>query len=148
MRKNHFGIKCVPYKSKKHKGYRYKKHSLAYDCLQRKDDYEWDRFEMYQSPAVSYDRHAKLLANNERYNWMLNRYFTGEMYRVPAKWFGVEEVPYYAAWAIGLKKSGYATNKHYAQKVALIIETYELWRIDYNIIFNSHVKPDIDLATD
>lgn len=145
---NHFGIKCVPLKAEKGKGRKYRRHSLAFDCLQRKDDYAWDRFEMYNSAEISYERHARLLAQSERYNWMLNRYFTGEMYKVPGEWFGVEEVPYYAAWAIGLKKSGYATNKHYAQKVALIVETYELWRIDYGIIFKGYVPNQKEMIAD
>ena len=147
---NHFGIKCVP-----KRGYRkdgkisdkdFMHHNLSYDCQQRKDDYEWDRFEMYTSPELSYRRHSRLLANNARYNWMVNKYVTGELYKVPKKWFGVEEVPYYAAWSIGLKKSGYATNKKYAQKLALIIETYELWRIDYNVIINGNKANQLSLS--
>ena len=139
---NHFGIKCRPKRGYKKDGKitndEFSHHNLSYGCHQRKDDYEWDRFEMYLSPELSYRRHSRLLANNKRYNWMVNKYITGEIYEVPKKWFGVEEVPYYAAWSIGLKKSGYATNNKYAQKLALIIETFELWRVDYNVIINGN----------
>lgn len=137
---NHFGIKCVPLKTFKkdaiNKADLYK-HSLSQDCIQRKDDYHWDHFEVYPTSMHSYRRHTLLLAEGKRYSWMTDKYFPGEMYEVNKKWFGVDKVPYYAAWAIGLKESGYATNKRYAQKLALIIETYELWRIDYTVIFNT-----------
>ena len=138
--KNHFGIKC-----RKRKGYKsdgviddndFYHHRLAYGCEQRTDDHEWDRFEMYESVALSYEHHSLLLTESSRYNWMLDEYFTGKNYILEKKWFGIEEVPYYAAWSAGLKKSGYATSKRYAQKLALIIETYELWRIDYNAVLS------------
>lgn len=136
--KNHFGIKC-----RKRKGYKrdgviddndFYHHRLAYGCEQRSDDHDWDRFEMYETVDLSYQHHSLLLTESSRYNWMIDRYHTGENYAIEKKWFGLEEVPYYAAWSAGLKKSGYATSKTYAQKLAYIIETYELWRVDYNAV--------------
>lgn len=138
--RNHFGIKCPERRDKLKDGVIDNKdfyhHELAYDCLQQADDDKWDRFEMYESTEISYRRHTILLTQSKRYNWMFDQYFTGQDYRVERKWFGVEIVPYYAAWAIGLKKSGYATSKRYAQKLAYIIETYELWRIDYEVVLS------------
>lgn len=137
---NHFGIKC-----KKRKGYKadgviddndFYHDDLAYDCEQHADDHKWDRFEMYESPEISYYRHSNLLTQMDRYNWLLDEYQTGRNYTVSEKWFGQTLVPYYAAWAIGLKKSGYATSKTYAQKITYIIETYELWRVDYSVVFS------------
>ena len=149
---NHFGIKCSPRKNFRKDGViddqDFKHHSLAYDCLQRKDDYKWDRFEMYKSPELSFRRHTLLLTKNKRYNWMLDKYFTGETYQVAKKWFGTTEVPYYAAWSIGLKKGGYATNRRYAQKLAYIIETYELWRVDYTIVFGGYKGGESNYALD
>lgn len=138
--KNHFGIKC-----RKRPGYKkdgkidrsdYYHHQLAYDCMQRSDDHAWDHFEMYESVERSFRHHSLLLYSSGRYNWMLDKYQTGKNYPVEKKWFGEEMVPYYAAWSIGLKTSGYATSKRYAQKLALIIETYELWRVDYSVVMN------------
>lgn len=137
---NHFGIKC-----KKRKGYKsdgviddndFYHDDLAYGCEQQADDHKWDRFEMYSTPEISYYRHSNLLTQLDRYNWMLGAYRTGRSYQVSKKWFDREEVPYYAAWAIGLKESGYATSKTYAQKITYIIETYELWRVDYSVVFS------------
>ncbi len=137
--KNHFGIKCLPKKGFRSDGRitsgDFQHDRLAYNCKQVSDDHNWDRFEMYQSDEVSYHRHSDLILNNKRYNWMINKYRTGRNYSLEQQWFEKESVPYYAVWAVGLKKSGYATNKQYAQKLAYIIETYELWRIDYSVIF-------------
>lgn len=136
---NHFGIKCKPKRGFRKDGKithgDFVHNPLAYNCKQLKDDNLWDRFEMYESTEISYHRHSDLLTKNSRYNWMIKKYKTGKNYQVEKEWFGKEKVPYYAAWTIGLKKSGYATNKRYAQQLAFIIETYELWRIDYSVIF-------------
>lgn len=134
---NHFGIKC-----KAMKGFRrdgritdddFDAHSLAIDCMQMTDDYVWDRFEVYASPAHSFRRHS-LLLQDRRYGWMLHRYEVGGVYEIPGKLYGQQEVPYYAAWAVGLKSSGYATSRTYAEKLTLIIETYQLWKIDYEAV--------------
>ncbi len=120
--RNHFGIKC--------KSSSYAASPLAIDCLRRADDNPWDEFEVYQTSADSYRRHSQLLAG-ERYGWMIRRYPVGETCRLAQPIFGKTEVPYFVAWCQGLKRSGYATSKFYGEKLALIIETYQLWRLDY-----------------
>jgi hypothetical protein len=134
---NHFGIKC-----RAKPGFRsdgritdgdFTPHSLATDCMQAHDDYAWDRFEVYPSARESFRRHSMLL-REPRYRWMLPRYEVGGVYHIPRKIYGHDEVPYYAAWCVGLKSSGYATARSYAEKLTLIIETYQLWKIDYEVI--------------
>lgn len=134
---NHFGIKC-----RARPGFRrdgviddndFDYHSLAVDCMQMTDDYVWDRFEVYRSAQDSYRRHS-LLLQDRRYGWMLRRYEVGGNYQISKSIYGRNEVPYYAAWSVGLKQSGYATARTYAEKLTLIIETYQLWRIDYEAI--------------
>ena len=136
--KNHFGIKCPKYSDYKSDGKidddDFYHHNLAYDCVQHEDDNKWDRFEMYRTVDLSYRRHTLLLVKSKRYNWMPGAFHVGEFYPADRKWFGTDTVPYYAAWSIGLKEGGYATSKRYAQKIAYIIETYELWRIDYMVL--------------
>jgi len=138
--KNHFGIKCYRKPDFNKDGHidnsDFYHHSLAYDCLQIADDNVWDRFHMYETVALSYRHHSLLLSQERRYNWMIQQYSRkiGQSCQVEGAWFGTDTVPYYAAWAIGLKKSGYATSKTYAQKLTYIIETYELWRFDYQLI--------------
>jgi flagellum-specific peptidoglycan hydrolase FlgJ len=134
---NHFGVKC-----QLQPGYRrdgrmtdddFGHHSLAIGCVQRTDDYVWDRFEVYPSARESYRRHS-LLLQGKRYNWMIREYEIGKMYPISRKLFGHDRVPYYAAWCVGLKQSGYATAKNYAEMITMIIETYQLWKIDYELI--------------
>ncbi|MBL7826235.1 MAG: glucosaminidase domain-containing protein [Saprospiraceae bacterium] len=134
---NHFGIKCKARAGFKRDGRitdgDFNAHSLAVDCMQMTDDYAWDRFEVYNTPAHSFRRHS-LLLQDSRYGWMLRKYEIGGLYTIPKKLYGHQEVPYYAAWAVGLKSSGYATARTYAEKITLIIETYQLWKIDYELI--------------
>lgn len=134
---NHFGVKC-----QLQPGYRrdgrmtdddFDHHSLAIGCVQRTDDYVWDRFEVYPSARESYRRHS-LLLQGPRYNWMIRQYEIGGEYPISRKLFSHDRVPYYAAWCVGLKQSGYATAKNYAEMITMIIETYQLWRIDYEMI--------------
>jgi flagellum-specific peptidoglycan hydrolase FlgJ len=134
---NHFGIKC-----RARSGFRrdgviddrdFDFHRLAVDCMQMTDDYAWDRFEVYQSAADSYRRHS-LLLQDRRYGWMLHRYEVGGRYTLSKPLYGQHELPYYAAWSVGLKQSGYATARRYAEVLTLIIETYQLWRIDYEAV--------------
>lgn len=133
---NHFGIKCI-----KKSDYRadgviddndFYPHNIAYGCLQQSDDHHYDRFQMYKSAEDSYRHHSMLLAG-KRYNW-IGQYQVGSIYQIPKKIYGKDVVPYYAAWCVGLKMSGYATSRRYAEKLTLIIETYQLWKIDYEII--------------
>jgi flagellum-specific peptidoglycan hydrolase FlgJ len=134
---NHFGIKC-----RARPGFRkdgviddrdFDAHSLAVDCMQMHDDYAWDRFEVYPSARESFRRHS-LLLQDRRYGWMLREYEVGGIYPIKKTIFGHNRVPYYAAWCVGLKQSGYATARLYAEKLTLIIETYQLWKIDYEAV--------------
>jgi flagellum-specific peptidoglycan hydrolase FlgJ len=134
---NHFGIKCQLQPGHRRDGRitdeDFGHHSLAIGCVQRTDDYVWDRFEVYPSARESYRRHS-LLLQGERYRWMIRQYEIGEVYPISKKLYGKDRVPYYAAWSVGLKQSGYATAKNYAEMITMIIETYELWKIDYELV--------------
>lgn len=134
---NHFGIKCRTRSGFRRNGViddrDFDPHSLAIDCMQMQDDYAWDRFEVYSSARESFRRHS-LLLQDRRYGWMLREYEVGGIYPIKKTIFGHNQVPYYAAWCVGLKQSGYATAPLYAEKLTLIIETYQLWKIDYEAV--------------
>ncbi len=134
---NHFGIKCRARPGFRRDGviddHDFDPHSLAVDCMQLKDDYAWDRFEVYPSARESFRRHS-LLLQDRRYGWMLHQYEVGGIYPIKKTIFGHDRVPYYAAWCVGLKQSGYATAALYAEKLTLIIETYQLWKLDYESV--------------
>ncbi|HFB99492.1 MAG TPA: mannosyl-glycoprotein endo-beta-N-acetylglucosamidase [Phaeodactylibacter sp.] len=93
---NHFGVKCFSKKCKK--GH----------CANFTDDTHKDFFRKYKNVWDSFRAHSILLQ--------------GKRYRSLKKLKSND----YKGWARGLKKAGYATDKKYAEKLILIIETLEL----------------------
>lgn len=81
-------------------------------CRNYTDDDIYDMFRVFEQPLESYQEHSKLLTS-KRYKHLL---------RLGRK--------NYQAWAYGLKKAGYATDKRYAEKLIQIIEELELDRYD------------------
>lgn len=120
------------------------------------DDYSYDRFEVYPSAAESYRRHSDLLTRPCKgpyrgcYRWIWEAFpiqrelvdIAAEARRhqpvsgiAPERFFdGRTRLPYYAAQAAGLKMAGYATARNYHQQLAYLIETYELWRFDIDLL--------------
>lgn len=98
--KNHFGIKCFSKNCKK--GH----------CSNYSDDSHKDFFRKYDSDWASYRAHS-LFLQKKRYRHLL-------------------KLPHsdYKSWARGLSKAGYATDKRYADKLILIINTLKLHRFD------------------
>jgi flagellum-specific peptidoglycan hydrolase FlgJ len=101
--------------SRKHNNHFGIKHSGKGKYAVYKDDTPRDRFQVYKSPWWSYRAHSKLLTS-KRYKHLtrLNRLN-------------------YKAWAHGLKKCGYATEKKYAEILISVIEKYDLWQYDFPI---------------
>jgi len=101
--------------SRKHNNHFGIKHSGKGKYAIYKDDTPRDKFQVYKSPWWSYRAHSKLLTS-KRYKHLtrLNRLN-------------------YKAWAHGLKKCGYATEKKYAEILISVIEKYDLWQYDFPI---------------
>jgi LysM repeat protein len=77
------------------------------------DDDLQECFRKYTDPEQSYIDHSQFLATRERYAPLFQLKITD-----------------YKGWAHGLKKSGYATNPEYANKLIRIIEANELYKLD------------------
>jgi LysM repeat protein len=77
------------------------------------DDTPNDCFRKYKNVEDSYSDHSEFLANGSRYK---------ALFKLP--------VTDYKGWARGLQKSGYATDRAYANKLIKLIEDYELYRFD------------------
>jgi flagellum-specific peptidoglycan hydrolase FlgJ len=97
---NHFGVKC------------FSKNCQKGHCSNFTDDSHKDFFRIYQSPWESYRAHS-IMIKTKHYRVLL-RYGTKN----------------YRQWAIGLKKLGYATDKHYAESLINTIEDLDLHRFD------------------
>lgn len=77
------------------------------------DDKKNECFRAYKDPDESFRDHSLFLKNRSRYAFLF------------------EESPTdYKAWAKGLKKAGYATNKKYPELLIGLIERYELHQYD------------------
>lgn len=77
------------------------------------DDRRNECFRKYNSPKSSFNDHSLFLTTKKRYAFLLKLKPTD-----------------YKAWAYGLKKAGYATDKTYPQKLIRIIQDFELYQFD------------------
>lgn len=78
-----------------------------------KDDTPNDCFRKYRRAEESFEDHSQFLVQGARYRTLFNLSPTD-----------------YKGWARGLQKSGYATDKAYANKLIKLIEDYQLYRFD------------------
>ncbi|MCD6543867.1 MAG: glucosaminidase domain-containing protein, partial [Flavobacteriaceae bacterium] len=86
------------------------------------DDRRRECFRKYNHPEESFDDHSKFLTSRGRY----------------APLFKLREDDY-KAWAKGLKKAGYATDRKYPKKLIVIIEDYQLYEYDH-LVLTYHKK--------
>ena len=106
---NHFGIKCGNSWQGK-------------EMYKEDDDYGANNqltkscFRVFESAYDSYVAHSEFLLNPRK------SYRYGFLFSIPSH--------DYIAWAKGLKKAGYATDPHYAEKLISRIEDYALYQFD------------------
>ncbi|HHV84719.1 MAG TPA: LysM peptidoglycan-binding domain-containing protein [Petrimonas sp.] len=77
------------------------------------DDTPNDCFRKYRKVEDSFEDHAQFLTSGGRYRELFDLSITD-----------------YKGWARGLQKTGYATDRAYANKLIKLIEDYELYRFD------------------
>lgn len=96
------------------------------DRVYHDDDTEQECFRKYAKPAESYNDHSLFLTSRSRY---------AALFKLPKG--------DYEAWARGLKAAGYATDPKYPEKLIGIIERYELFIYDDEVLGspNRPVKP-------
>ena len=87
------------------------------------DDRSQECFRKYTHAEYSYRDHSLFLFNRSRYGFLFNLKPTD-----------------YKAWARGLKKAGYATDPRYPKKLIGLIERYELYKYDDEVIKNQDKK--------
>ena len=81
------------------------------------DDRNQECFRKYKHPKYSFRDHSLFLAERRRY----------------AELFDLDEDDY-KGWAKGLRQAGYATDRRYPQKLIDLIERYELYRYDADVL--------------
>ena len=77
------------------------------------DDKKGECFRKYPTPEGSFNDHSKFLTGRGRYEFLFDL-----------------KPDDYKAWAKGLKKAGYATDRKYPKKLISFIETFELYKYD------------------
>ncbi|MGZ8558542.1 MAG: glucosaminidase domain-containing protein [Chitinophagaceae bacterium] len=98
------------------------------ESVKHTDDAINECFRKYNDPSQSYRDHSDFLKNSNRY----------------ASLFNLDPMDY-SAWALGLKKAGYATNPKYPQIIIKLIETWQLQ--DYTLIALGKMPPkEINIA--
>lgn len=89
------------------------------------DDGIYSCFRKYKKPEDSYIDHSLFLVGGQRYKTLFNL-----------------DVTDYKHWAYGLKKAGYATDKHYPEKLIKIIKDYKL----YDLTKGSYNSSSTDIS--
>lgn len=101
------------------------------------DDLRQECFRKYENPNYSFRDHSLFLTDRPRYS---------KLFDLP--------IDDYKSWAKGLKAAGYATDPSYPKKLIGIIERYELYKYDEevlnkadkNIEVENKPKPEEELA--
>jgi flagellum-specific peptidoglycan hydrolase FlgJ len=93
------------------------------ESVNHDDDASQECFRKYEDPAESYRDHSLFLTSRQRYS-NLFKLDKGD----------------YESWAKGLKSAGYATDSKYPDKLIGIIERFELYQYD-NEVLNRDFKP-------
>lgn len=81
------------------------------------DDALQECFRKYADPTDSYRDHSKFLTSRSRYNDLFTL-----------------DILDYKGWAQGLKNAGYATDPKYPSKLIGIIERYQLFLFDHEVV--------------
>lgn len=84
------------------------------------DDEAGECFRKYSLAKFSYRDHSLFLSNRKRYT---------DLFKLPKD--------DYKSWAKGLKAAGYATDKKYPTKLISLIERYQLYRFDGEVLGKS-----------
>ena len=92
-------------------------HDWTGDKVYHDDDRRGECFRKYDDPASSFRDHSLFLTQRGRYSFL----------------FDLKKDDY-KGWAKGLRQAGYATDRQYPAKLINLIERYELYRYDAEVL--------------
>ncbi len=87
------------------------------------DDKKQECFRVYKEAASSFKDHSEFLNGRRRYSFL----------------FKLDKGDY-VSWAQGLRQAGYATDNQYTQKLIRIIEKYQLYQYDKEVLGEAYKK--------
>jgi len=85
------------------------------------DDENDECFRVYKEASSSFKDHSEFLNGRRRYSFLF-KYDKGD----------------YVSWAKGLRQAGYATDNQYPQKLIRIIEKYQLYKYDKEVLGDTY----------
>jgi flagellum-specific peptidoglycan hydrolase FlgJ len=97
------------------------------DSVKHDDDAEQECFRKYAQPSESYKDHSIFLTTRTRY----------------ANLFKLDKGDY-QSWARGLKAAGYATDVKYPDKLIGLIERFELYKYDNEVLSRNYIPAKKD----
>jgi flagellum-specific peptidoglycan hydrolase FlgJ len=115
------GVSNLALKSNNHFGVKCHK-GWKGESVRHDDDEDQECFRKYKHVESSYRDHSEFLSTRSRYDFL----------------FDLKKDDY-KAWAKGLKKAGYATDKKYPAKLVRIVETYDLDHYD-KLVLHKKIK--------
>lgn len=104
-------------------------HDWTGDSVRHTDDAPDECFRKYSDPEESYKDHSIFLTSRGRYS---------DLFKL--------DKSDYKGWAKGLRKAGYATDPKYPDKLISLIERYELYNFDSEVLGNKYNTSAIDKA--
>ena len=103
------------------------------DSVKHDDDAEQECFRKYAQPSESYKDHSLFLTSRSRY----------------ATLFKLDKGDY-QSWARGLKGAGYATDVKYPDKLIGLIERFELYKYDNEVLSRNYIPakkdPELEIS--
>lgn len=99
-------------------------HGWTGDKIYHDDDASQECFRKYKHAEQSFEDHSQFLTSRGRY----------------AKLFELDGDDY-EAWAKGLRTAGYATDRKYPDKLISLIERFQLYKFDQEVLGRSSSKP-------
>lgn len=100
-------------------------HDWTGEKVYHDDDRSQECFRKYEEASHSFRDHSLFLSNRKRY----------------AKLFTYKKNDY-KSWARGLRAAGYATDKKYPDKLINIIERYQLYTYDKEVLREGYQQPE------
>lgn len=95
-------------------------HEWQGEMVYHDDDRSQECFRKYNDPRYSYRDHSLFLTERKRYSALFEL-----------------EIDDYKGWAKGLRTAGYATDRQYPSKLISLIERYQLYRYDEEVLGTS-----------
>ncbi len=104
-------------------------HDWDGDRVYHDDDQNQECFRKYSIASHSFRDHSTFLTGRKRY---------GNLFKLKKE--------DYKQWAKGLKAAGYATDKKYPDKLIRIIEQYQLYEFDKEVLGDDYTKKENSIA--